>query len=491
MSDSITFPFYPSANRTPGTFADVDGSRANTATVQQRSLLVGQMLSGIAVANVPVLITGVQQAGNLWGVGSMLYQMVEQYLLSDTFGELWGVGLADPPGGAAAGGTIAFGGATIGIGTVALYVGGRSYPVPVLVGDTVTAIASRCATLITNDPDAMVSAVAAAGNVNLTAKHKGLLGNDIDIRVGYRGALGGEYPVPGLVTTISPMATGTGAPLLSSALAALGEVTYDFVASPFTDSASLIALDAFWNFQTGRWSWQSMLYGGYFTAMRGTPGTLQSFGTSRNGPNGSCLGFYDSPDPAWIVAADYCASCAASLRVDPNVPLQNIVMHFQAPPQTSSFIRSLRNTLLYAGISTYTVNRAGQVILERAITFYQINPQGVTDSAYLNVETLYGTAKLIRDWQREMIRLFPRFKLLQDGNAIPAGNNATTAQLIRLSTVAWYRAECANGNAQNPDQFAAKVLAQNAGNGLVRELLPFMLPNQLRQIAGLVQFSTP
>jgi phage tail sheath gpL-like len=355
----------------------------------------------------------------------------------------------------------------------------------------VTTIATRCASLINANTDVPVSATAVAGVVTVTSDHKGLLLNDIDIRLNYLGPLGGEFPVSGLTVTPTVMVGGSGTPVLSTLLANLGEVTYDFIGHPFADTASLSAFDSFFNFSTGRWSWQSMLYGGYFTAIRGTPGTLVTFGQSRNGPNGSCLGFFDSPDPCWKVAADYCANCAVSLRADPNTPLQNIILNFKAPPPTSSFVRSVRNTLLYDGISTYTVNRAGQVVLERAITFYQLNTAGAPDTAYLDVETLFGTALLIRDWQVEMERLFPRAKLFEDGNAIPAGSNVTTAAQIRLATIAWYRNEAAAGNAQNPDQFASEVLAQNAGNGLVSELLPFILPQQLRQIAGVVQFTKP
>lgn len=492
MPSTITFPYYVTSNRTQGVFSDVDGTNANTSLFNERTLLFGQMLAtGIALPNVLYLVTSLQQTASLWGMGSMIYQMVEQYFKTDTYGELWAGGLTDPAGGAKATGTVTFAAGTYGTGQVAMYVGGSSYPTPVLLGDTPTLIAARLVALVNADADAKVIASVAAGVVTFTAKHAGLIGNDIDIRLNYLGPLGGEYAVPGLVATTTPMTGGLGSPLLATILANMGAVEYDFVGHPYTDTASLIALDLFFNFGTGRWSWQQMLFGGYFTAYRGTPGQLATFGQSRNGPNGSCLGFFDSPDPVWVVAADFTAACAVSLRVDPNTPLQNIVMNFKAPPQTSAFIRSLRNTLLYDGISTYTVNRAGQVILERAITFYQLNPQGVVDNAYLDVETLFGTQKLIRDWRDEMIRLFPRFKLLEDGNAIPAGNNATTAQLIRLSTIAWYRAECAAGNAQDPDIFASKVIAQNAGNGLVTELLPFLLPNQLRQIAAVVRFTKP
>ncbi len=66
------------------------------------------------------------------------------------------------------------------------------------------------------------------------------------------------------------------------------------------------------------------------------------------------------PEPIWIHAADYCANSAASLRDDPNLPLQNIVLGTKAAPVSDRVTRSLRNTLLYDGISTKTINDSDQ-----------------------------------------------------------------------------------------------------------------------------------
>ena len=493
MVNSITFPFYPSSNRTYGVFADVDGSRANTALFQQRSLLLADSFeTGQAATNAPYLVEGLQHAGRLWGVGSVLYQMVEQYLRGDTFGELWGIGLGSAGANRASGtATVSAPAGGLGTGQAPLSVGGRVYPVSVLAGDAPAAVAARLAALVNADANRVADATAAGAAVTLTARAGGLLGNDIDLRLLDPTSVGGASATLPAAVALVPFAGGAGVPSLDTALANCGDMTFDFIGVPYTEAAALGALDAFLGFGVGRWSWQSMLYGGYFSAARGTPGQLAALGQTRNSPFGSILGVFDTPDPVWVVAADYAARCAASLRANPNTPLQNILMGFKAPPVKSGFVRSLRNTLLYDGISTYTVNRAGQVVLERAITTYQTNTAGIPDNAYLDVETMYGTTRLIRDWQAEMIRLYPRSKLLEDGNAIPAGSNATTAQQIRLATIAWYRQECEAGNAQDPDQFARAVIAQNAGNGLVKELLPFFLPQQLRQVAGLVRFEKP
>jgi phage tail sheath gpL-like len=489
-TSTINLPYYQVSNRTPGVFADVDGSKANTAIVNARALLVGQMLAGgLGVVNQPVLVESLQQVGLLTGVGSMLYEIVKQYRVSDTAGELWILLLADPAGSPAVG-TVTVTAATAAAGLINLYIGGILLAIPTMVGDTATTIGARAVALAAVTPDCPAVLTAAAGVLTATAKHVGLLGNDIDLRVNYLGALGGEALPAGITVALVAMAGGTGVPVMTLAQAALTDALYDFVAMPYTDAASLTSWDAFFNFQSGRWSWNQMLYGGYFTAQRGTPGALQTFGLTRNGPNGSCLGFYDCPDPCWVVAAEYTAQCASSLRNDPNVPLQNIPLNLHAPPATSAIIRTLRNTLLYSGISTYTIVQ-GQMVLERACTFYQVNAAGSADNAYLDVETMYGLALLIRGWKQEMQRLFPRSKLFIDGTPIPAGAMATSADQIRIATIAWYRTECANLNAQDPDGFAAAAMDQNTGNGLVKALLPFILPNQLRDIAGIAQFTKP
>lgn len=495
MSGSISLPYYPSTNRTFGFFADVDGSKANTSLFQQRALLFGYMLDGgTAVPGVAVLVTSLAQVAVLTGYGSMIYEMVAYYLRQDTFGELWIMPLAAPADPAQkATGNITIQGTASASGTLSVYVGGVLIACPVSAGDTGLTVMTRLTALMTFNKDLAVTTVFDATKCTLTARHGGILGNDIDLRSNFRGAAGGEADVTGLTVFYTPMQGGSGVPAnLTAALATLGETTYDFVGNPFTDSASLDAFDAFFNESTGRWSWQQMLYGGYYTAYRGSVGALATFGESRNSKFGDCLMVLpDEPEPVWLHVADYTAIVAVSQRADPGVPLQEIVLGTLAPPSGLRITRSLRNTLLYDGISTKSVNHAGQNVLERSITFYQTNLAGVPDNSFLDQETMGGLAYLLRRWQSRMSSLFSRKKLVQDGTPIPAGSNMVSPSTIKYSTIGWYREECIAGNAQDPDGFAKAIVAQNAGNGLVKELLPFILVNQLRAIAALAQFTKP
>lgn len=495
MSGAINLPYYQDSNRTPGFFADIDGSRANTTLFQQRTLVPGyKQPIGAAVTNTPILFTTLGRLALLVGDSSMLYAMVKAYIAQDPFAELWILPLAEPTG-TKASGSVAINGTATASGLLSTYFGGLLVSCPVYAGDTGTVIAARLVSLMALNTDLAVTYAAAGNTITLTAVHPGLLGNDIDLRSNFRGAPGGEAPVPGITQAFTPMTMGTGVPSqLAMALASLGETTFDFIACPFTDTASLDAMDAFLaeTATGGRWSWLQMLFGGYFTASRGSVGTLAAFGTSRNGKFGSPLMVLpDEPDPIWLHVADYTANMASSLRNDPNLPLQYIVLGTKAPPVGSRVTRALRNTLLYDGISTKSVNDAGQNVMERAITSYQTNIAGAPDNAFLDVETIYGLAFLIRRWQDRMATLFARKKLALDGGSIPAGSNIVTDNIIRSVTIAWYRSECEAGTAQDPDGFAKAVRATNAGNGLVKELLPVILLNQLRQIAAVAQFTKP
>jgi phage tail sheath gpL-like len=263
---------------------------------------------------------------------------------------------------------------------------------------------------------------------------------------------------------------------------------FDFIGMPFTDTASLNAMKAFLADDVGRWSWQQMVYGGCFSAYRGTLGACTAFGLARNDQHMSVMAFNGSPDPNYIWTAEITAACAASLRVDPGLPLQYIGTRLKAPPVQSRLDIGERNTLLYDGISTFRVGDDGSVIIERMCTTYQHNAAGAVDNSYLDVETMYGLMFVARDLANYLLTRYARKKLAVDGTPVLAGSNVVTPAMIKASTVAEYRALEAAGYVQNSAAFSKNIVAEDAGNGLVKILAPVDLVNQLRQIAILLQF---
>lgn len=488
----IPFKQVPSNLRVPLFYAEVDNSQANTATANQRALIIGQITSaGTATPNVPIISQGIADAKTQGGQGSMLAQMTYTYRQNDNFGEVWYLPLQDDAAAVAATGSIAFTSAATANGALSLYIGGMLVTTVITSAQTTAQVATAVAAAINAINDLAVTATASTSTVTITAKNKGLAGNDIDIRANYRGVAGGEVTPAGLAFTITAMASGATNPSLTTGLANLQSMPFDFIVCPYTDTTSLASLQSFLNDTTGRWSWSVQVYGHCFFAYRGTAASLTTFGLTRNNQHESCMGFYDSPTPVWKWAAAFAAASAVSLRADPGVPLQTVVLSdVLAPPLASQFSLSQRNTNLYDGISTFTVGTDGTVRIENAITTYQLNAFGQPDNSYLEVETMFLLAFVLRSMATLVTSKYARVKLAADGTRFAPGSNIVTPSIIKADLIAAYQTLEYNGYVQNSQAFAQGIIVQkNAQNpNRVDVLWPGTLINQLRIFALLAQF---
>ncbi|MEX3691884.1 phage tail sheath subtilisin-like domain-containing protein [Paraburkholderia sp. BR14263] len=492
----ISFPNIPQNLRVPLFYADIDPSNANIGQQTQRALIIGQMLAtGTGTANVPQISQGVADAKKVGGQGSMLALMTATYRTRDPYGEVWYLPLSDDAQAVAASGSIAFADQATATGVLSLYIAQQLVSLVVTSTMTPSQIATALCAQIGALADLPVTAsvdAATVGKVDLTAKNKGLAGNEIDLRLNYRGTANGEETPAGLSVTITAMSGGLVNPSLPEALANLGDQEFDFVAMPYTDATSLDAMKSFLSTQTGRWSWLEQLYGGAYAAYRGTLGTLTTFGVTRNDEHMSIMGFNDSPSPAWIWAADLTAAVAVSARADPAQPLQTVTLGTVAPPpRTSRFPLTDRNTLLYDGISTFAVADDGTVSIENLITTYQKNSFGAADDSYLEVETLNTLTYVLRRLKSVVTTKYARKKLAADGTRVVPGTNVVTPSMIRAELVAEYQKMEEDGYVQGSAVFAkGLVVQQNSQNpNRVDVLYPAILIDQLRVLALLMQFS--
>lgn len=486
---AINFSYYPDSNRVPGVYVEMDPSQANTAQTFQRSLVLGQISdAGDAEPLKPFQVESVTQIIKACGRGSILAQMGIAYRAADTFGDIWLLPYNDATAGQAATGSIEFDGKATQSGTLSLYLGGIRVQVPVFLGADPEEVAEAVADIVNANLDLAVTAEAEDEVVTFTARNKGALGNDIDIRLNYLGQMGGEETPAGLEVDITKMAGGTTNPDIAAGLANLSDQTFDFITTPYTDTANLNAMKDFLDDMTGRWSWEQMLYGGAFSAYRGTLGVQTAFGRARNDQHMSIMSFNDSPDTSWIWAAQIAAHSASSLRVDPGLPLQYIGTQLKAPPVPSRWTLGERNTLLYDGLSTFRVGNDNTVIIERMRTTYQRNLAGADDDSYLDVETMYGLMFVARSLTNYLLSIYARKKLVSDETPILAGSNTVNSLMIKTSVICHYRVLELGGYVQNATIFAKNVVVENAGRGLVKILAPVDLVNQLRQIAILLQF---
>lgn len=487
---AVSFSQIPQNLRVPLFYAELDNSRANTGEGTFRSLIIGQITSsGTATANVPVLSQGANDARALGGPGSMLALMTAAYRKADTFGELWYLPLADNGAGTAATGSVSFSAAASAAGVFTLYIAGQRVQMAVASTQTTAQLATALAAAINAATDLPCTASASTNTVTLTAKHNGAAAGDIDVRANYGGALAGEATPTGLAFSITAMSGGATEPSLTTGLTNLADKQFDFIVLPYTDSTSLNAIKSFLSTQTGRWSYSQALYGHAFCAVRGTVSALATFGTARNDEHVSAMGFYDSPSPAYVWAADFAATAAVALRGDPARPLQTLALStVLAPPIASRFILSDRNLLLYDGVSTFSVGDDGTVRIENAITTYQTNANGVADNSYLEVETMFTLQAMLRDLKARITSKFARMKLVKDGTRIVDQATVSPA-LIKAELIAWY-ASLEGILVQDRKSFAAGLVVEiNRTNpNRVDVLLDPILVAQLRVFAVLNQF---
>lgn len=495
MSEIITVPGYPAGNLVPGFYAAFDASNANTAIINQQTLIIGQVKSSATIAlNTTTLLTSVALGQASTGAGgSMLARMMARYRQGDTYGTVYVGALADGSGATASTNVLTITGPATAAGTLSIYVAGQLASVGVNVGDTATVIATNAAAAINALPSCPATAGSAAGVLTITAINLGLAAGDIDVRLNYLGAAANQAIPAGVAVTGPVFTAGTVNPTtgLTTLFANCGNINFDFIVFPYTDAASLNALTAFLGQQGGRWSITQQLYGVGFTAYRGTLSARTTFSLTRDDQFITGLGFYNSPTPAFEVAADYAAACAVSLRSNPAIPLQTLALTMLPPPSASVDTISEQQTSLADGLSDIYVDAGGTVRITRAVTFYTTNPEGYPDNSWRDVETPYTLMACVRGLSQKLSSQFQRKILVADGTVISGGSQMVTAQTILAAANAIYVTQCAQGLAQSPTLFIQNSAAQNQGNGTVALLLPYMIADQLRVVAMDIAFSKP
>jgi len=488
---AVTFKYIPNATqfRVSGVYAEFDPSQAGAGTVQLNTLIIAQMTAaGTATAGVAEITDSLANAAVRFGPGSMASRMLYRVRKKNPLGTVWVLPVADDAAAVAATGTIVVGGTSTGNGTLALYVAGQRILLGVTSGTATTAVATALAALINATPSLPVTATAATSTVTVTAKNKGLCGNDILLIPNYGGIPAGEVTPAGLTFTITAMSGGLTNPVLTTPLLNLGDLPFEFYAVPYTDTTSLAAIEGFLADDVGRWSYLQMLYGHAFIAFRGTLGATTTFTATRNSQHVTCMPFAGAPDPYWEWAADICGMAASSVLVDPNQPFNTLPLSVLPPTPDQRFSISQRNTLLFSGGSTYKVMQGGVVEVDRLITMSQTDASGAPITAYLNAERMFQLASVARLIANFQAVTFPRAVIVADDSPVPVNSSYVNTKTIRAAIIGYYQQLEAEGQVTDSISFAKAVVVENAGNGRYNETLPITLPNQLEQIAMKIQF---
>lgn len=492
----VSFNNIPNALRVPLFYVEVDNSKANTASEVQRTLIIGQMMSGATIApNVPVKASSISTVAGMCGQGSMIHTMMSKYAVNDAMGETWILPLADDETAMIqAKGAISVDTAPTDSGVISLYIAGERVQLTVRNTYTKEEIAADLIAKINANTDLPVTAAVDgtdAFKIVLSAKNWGACGNQIDLRLNYLGLAGGESTPSGLVLTITPLTSGQGAPDLTEGLANLQDRAFDFIINPYIDTTSLNDLKDFLSDKGGRWSWDQQLYGHSYSVASGTYGEISAVGESRNNPHETIWGVQRNPNTNYDLAAAFVGAIAGAIRNDPARPTQTLTVSGILPPALEDrFNLPERNNLLYSGISTFVVTDDDTVQIENTITTYQFNSFGAADDSYLQIETLYTLMYVNRFMRTQVTSKFPRMKLAADGTRFGAGQAIVTPAIIKGELIAQYKTLEFNGYVQDSKSFAANIIVEkdSTNPNRVNVIWPGVLINQLRIFAVLNQF---
>lgn len=462
-------------------------------------ITVARLVGGVASQNRAIPISSVAMGKYQFGEGSMLARMVELFLAGNSTQELWAMPIPDPAAGQYAAGsiTINIAGTNPQSGLLSTYIAGQAIPLTVYGTDTGAIIATNLAALINATASLPVTAAVdgtLTNKVNLTAKWRGLTGNDTVVKFNYYGLNGGEaYPV-GLTTTVVPMSGGSGNPDFTAAISALAQQQFLHVAMPWTDAASERTWDTEYGFgPSGRWSFPRQQYGWIFQAYRNDYADAMVWGIQQNSSVISTFAVeLEAPAPIWEWSAAYCAQASAALLADPAAPLHYLQMPGILPAKIHDrFAQTELNNLANNGFALQGVDASGVPIIIRESTQYQKNSYGQGDDAFALITVLSNLAELLSRMRSAITSKYGKgYKLAADGTRFAAGQKIITPKIAKAELVAEARQAEYDGLMQNVDQFIKALIVEIPveNPNRLNVLWPPQLMGQLRQFDMLAQF---
>ncbi len=365
------------ANVVPGVTIEIDDTRATTPGVAAvKVLAVGiKTPAGSLAVDTPTKVFSDSEGESLAGKGSQLEQMVRYFRAQGPRVSLTIVAM-DAPAGAAATGTLTFGGAATTAQSLILQVEDRTVTVPVPIGSDGTAVAAAAVAELA-DPSFDILHVTAANVLavlTFTARSLGEHGNEISFRV--------QTLPPGVTATPAAMSGGTGAPDVASALATLGSERFNYIVAPDTNATNLTAIETFLD---DRFTGTKALDGHAIVGKRDSVSNLATLGLGEDTAQITIFGDPNVPTNPWAQAA-VIAAARANLE-NPKLSIRHINLTPIVAPDSTLFLDpDDRNTLLVAGISVYHFP-TGTPRVDRFVTLYKTNSDGNASTAFFDAET--------------------------------------------------------------------------------------------------------
>lgn len=478
---AIDFNQIPPDVLTPGCYVEFDNSMAVSGLTSQtnRIVLLAPILeTGTAEANVPVLVTSSADVKSKAGIGSIAAAMADCIFSIASSVETWLLPVKDPSSGVQATASMTLSGTPTESGTLSIYVAGTLVQVGVAAGDGAEEIAKDIADAINGKDTLYVTAAVSGKIVTLTSRHKGTLGNELDLRLNFYAS---QKTPAGLAIEVVPFTGGSGSHDIEEAIAGLGVTQYLTMISAFADDVNLPIIEAELD---KRWGPLYQNDSHCFIGIRGTVGEINSALNSRNSPHVTAITAEKGgePQPIWEKAALVGAIAAYYLNIDPARPIKELPLTGRLPAPTSAqFTREERNMILsYGGATTY-VDVGGNVVLERAVTTYTQTSSGINDPSYQQTEYMYTLSRLRYQLRARIIQRFPRCKLVGDETDVPAGSSMVNPKTIRAEVGALATQWVEAGLIEDRDQFMDDLIVERDTSDMSRVNIR-IVPNLVNQL---------
>lgn len=414
---------------------------------ENRLILLGHGLAAGALGNGQIAIcNSILDARALAGAGSMLEAMFHISRLNAPAQEIW-IGRVEDTGTAEIR-TIAVGAVPASGGLGVVEIAGEPVVVEIASGATANQVATALAAAINAyyNPISKISlpftATVATNVVTITARHKGIYATGIDIHV---PVLENANAFAGLFTfaTTTP---GAGNPSVAAVLAAMNDDPFEMIVSAFGDATNLGLFKDFLSIVSGRWSYAKQLYGHVYYPKTDTSGNLTTAALAQDDWHLSMIprfvsGGFAEPDYLWVagIVARTAPWAGGGANGDVSRNQTGLVVEGLSPPRDRAYWMDYptRDAFLKNGISTWQVNRNGDVTIDKIVTHHQTTA-GAPDTTFRDIQKVNQITYALKRFRADLAFQHSN-KAIADDNPdnLPA---LTTAADIKATLFHSYRA---------------------------------------------------
>lgn len=461
---------------------------------ETRMLILGH---GVAAGDLPengvVICNTRNDARILAGAGSMLESMFIAARKNAPTQEIWLGRVADS--GTAEIRTITVGAPPAEGGQGVLQIAGEDVSVELPAAMTAAQLATALGAAINSYYNRLTgkslpfTATVATNVVTLTARHKGTYASGLDV---YVPILDRINAFAGLLTfaTTTP---GAGAPSLTNILAALSDDPFEIIVCPFGDATNLAILDDFLGEVSGRWSYAQQIYGHAFYPKTDTGANLTTFSLARNSwhltmiPRFSSGGFAQ-PDYEWVAAlvARIAPWLGGGSNGDVSRNQTGLVVEGISAPRDRLYWPdyATRNAFVGNGVSTWSVNRSGDVCIDKIVT-HQQTTNGAPDTTFRDIQRVFQLTYALKKFRADLAYEHSN-KALADSNP----DNLDAISTVKdIKATLYHSYASMSGVLENSDAaLQAIVVLRNSENpNRVDAHLPLDFVNALDIFAGVAR----